>query len=707
MPETRNAPLTLAFPAAAAMALDAEERSQCRDHSVEPPDSMTCAESLTIGVFFDGTNNNARRDEPDRAHSNIVRLFNAHPSVDGRGALKRVAHYSIYVPGVGTPFDANSEFRESREGKAFAKGGQARILYGLLRTMNSVFRAFHREQDLLTETDIAGKLREFTAQVEGGNTGPETPRMSREQWLQQLNADVSRQIGKARRNAPLPRIPEIYVSVFGFSRGAAEAVAFCHWLAKALDRGCIAGMPVRIGFLGLFECVASVGLADSARRAVGLPMADGHFAWAAEVRKPLPAEVRRVVHFMAAHEQRLNFPLTRIRASCPQSEYIYPGVHSDVGGGYGLGAQGRSPAEGGLLSQAALLHMHKVARTAGVPLLDPLHMEGDLLKDYALDEDLASCWNFYMRQAASDHLQEQALHGIAQPQALHACRSQDTLVRLHMRLYYDFRRANLGLGPHDEPQFWRYVQGKPSAQEREDINSYNALLHGDLRRAGDVRPDLPCNHLLAVMLATRPPTYPAMRHPSERQPQRSLMSPQDQAWIEWALEVMQGKRRVGGTDHHYLLGRYMHDSLAGFYLLGYTTSEEKAEVLLTLVEKKARGGALNAHEAEVVKNYEDISRTNVALEDAIGGRRKKLDGIHTARHDTAAARKMETEKYRITSLFTPQEKRDIEESGVFPVLTDDGANNLYQSGMDKLALQKITRGRREGGGYFLPRMIFE
>ncbi|WNQ08067.1 hypothetical protein, partial [Pseudomonas aeruginosa] len=47
-------------------------------------------------------------------------------------------------------------------------------------------------------------------------------------------------------------------------------------------------------------------------------------------------------------------------------EYAYPGVHSDVGGGYGVGNQGK--AVGGsefLLSQIALQHMYAEAFDAG------------------------------------------------------------------------------------------------------------------------------------------------------------------------------------------------------------------------------------------------------------------------------------------------------------------------------------------------------
>ncbi|RZJ20073.1 MAG: hypothetical protein EOO54_14025, partial [Haliea sp.] len=208
MPETYNAPSELLFPAAAAMRLNAEELRQCRANGVAPADALNCAESLNIGVFFDGTNNNARRDEPERAHSNIVRLFNAHPDVRGDGDLQQAAHYRIYVPGVGTPFKDNAELRESREGKAFATGGQARILYGVLEVFNAIHKSFRDGQPIFSEEQVAAKLKEFTRQVDGANGDPETPRTWRDPWLRQLSADVSQLITAARRCTPKPRVPE-------------------------------------------------------------------------------------------------------------------------------------------------------------------------------------------------------------------------------------------------------------------------------------------------------------------------------------------------------------------------------------------------------------------------------------------------------------------------------------------------------------------
>jgi hypothetical protein len=65
------------------------------------------------------------------------------------------------------------------------------------------------------------------------------------------------------------------------------------------------------------------------------------------------------------------------------------------------------------------------------------------------------------------------------------------------------------------------------------------------------------------------------------------------------------------------------------------------------------------------------------------------------------------DRYAKKSVFEPEENRVIDESGVFPLLSDKDAPDLYESWNEKLALQALTHGRREGGGYFLPRMVFE
>lgn len=79
----------------------------------------------------------------------------------------------------------------------------------------------------------------------------------------------------------------------------------------------------------------------------------------------MPHYVRRCVHMVAAHEPRGSFPLDLIDCSMDgREEIVYRGVHSDVGGGYGPGEQGRGRDDADKLSQVPLLDMYREARKA-------------------------------------------------------------------------------------------------------------------------------------------------------------------------------------------------------------------------------------------------------------------------------------------------------------------------------------------------------
>ena len=93
--------------------------------------------------------------------------------------------------------------------------------------------------------------------------------------------------------------------------------------------------------------------------------------------KRFPGFIKDCRHFVAAHEQRLCFPLDSIRyadGTYPPyaTEVIYPGMHSDVGGGYPMGDQGKARGgDGELLSQVVLHDLYAAAFAAGAPLMVP------------------------------------------------------------------------------------------------------------------------------------------------------------------------------------------------------------------------------------------------------------------------------------------------------------------------------------------------
>ena len=90
----------------------------------------------------------------------------------------------------------------------------------------------------------------------------------------------------------------------------------------------------------MFDTVASVGLAASAL------IADGHQAWAdADDSLRIPLEPVQCLHLVSGHEARRSFPLDSVlyRGELPPNctEIVFPGVHSDIGGGYPPFDQGR------------------------------------------------------------------------------------------------------------------------------------------------------------------------------------------------------------------------------------------------------------------------------------------------------------------------------------------------------------------------------
>ncbi|MDW5417096.1 DUF2235 domain-containing protein [Iodobacter sp. CM08] len=607
---------------------------------------------MSIGIFFDGTNNNMIRDEKDYSHSNIVRLFKVHKTSQQEDMLLKDGCYAIYVPGVGTRFKANKEYRETADGKAMAKGGQARILYALFHVYNAVYKAINNNSDWLDEEGIAKKIEQYKRDVEQQNNYD--PQMRRERpnrktWFADLREELNAKLQEVRSAKPKPAIPLIRVSVFGFSRGAIEARAFCCWLDAALDHGTLCGIPLEINFLGLFDSVASVGLANSAAETTPLWFANGHFDWASETLKPLPSLVKKTVHFIAAHELRMNFPVTRVLGG-NASEYIYPGVHSDVGGGYGLKDQGRAGSMGRMLSQVPLLHMHKEAVIAGVPLALYEEMDDKLKKDYELDAQLAERWNLYM---AAD-----AFNG-----------SYAEVVRAHMTLYYQYRHFYIN-GLESSKAFQA-----ASPQDQEDLRSYNQLLQGDLkllreRKAGgrprpamgDRRSDDINTQENAALANQRALKLSDWRHAPDAI-EKLALSIFDQAPSSTLAPALQ------------LLDEHVHDSLSGFYLAGYVTKEEKSERLLEMQKKPPKPG--HPYDEKVYQNTQADPEVSQRLKDK-------------------QALKKDSER-----VFTPEEQDKLKTDQMFPVLTDANAPEL-RNGI--ITTQSWTR--REGGGYLKERVIF-
>jgi len=365
---------------------------------VEPP----CCKTLHISLFFDGTGNNLNHDLyiADPKHpTNIARLFRA---TIGQGTAGGVAkgeelldadgsgddkYYKYYIPGVGTPFPEVNDLDFSMMGLATATHGEDRINWGLLRIIDALKRTTTR-MSLSNSASWSAVDKMATSMASFGLTGS----ANRYETFQSLLKDMAPELQKALvpTEPGKPKLMGIKLYVYGFSRGAAAARAFVRWLSELLPKPeegkdkpeqCLAvgelKIPLSVEFLGLLDTVASVGVAHIA------PVAEGHMGWADETQE-LPAEkiygelIKKCVHLVSSHEQRLCFPLDSIRRPdgrypANSEEVVYPGMHSDLGGGYPPGDQGKANAEddGFLLSQIALHDMYSSAFQAGAPLKVP------------------------------------------------------------------------------------------------------------------------------------------------------------------------------------------------------------------------------------------------------------------------------------------------------------------------------------------------
>jgi hypothetical protein len=372
-------------------------------------DFKKCEVTLNIGLFFDGTGNNRDRDRRKHADSNIARLHDVYLRE------KDMGYHPIYVPGVGTRFPEIGEHDESTMGSACAFGCEERVIFGLLAVFNSLhWRCFTslmfdegamlalcRNGRNVTDADDRDRLARL-----GTGTGLLQAALSNDS---DRRAFLTRQaqLLETKLKGKKPRVVECFLDVFGFSRGAAEARVFCHWLDELLVGGHLAGVPLRFRFVGLIDTVASAGF-WSGTSAVLANSTGGHGAWASGGSLRVPASVQNCVHMVAMHELRRNFPLDEIgvdgKLQAGWIQHTYPGSHSDVGGGYRpseLGVSvGNNPQHGDSLklSQIPLNHMFDCAVAAGAPMKRPMATPG-VHDPFAVHPDLAKAYDAFLAQA--------------------------------------------------------------------------------------------------------------------------------------------------------------------------------------------------------------------------------------------------------------------------------------------------------------------
>ncbi|MES2075494.1 MAG: DUF2235 domain-containing protein [Pseudomonadota bacterium] len=348
---------------------------------VEPLRCLSCIDCemvVNVGLFFDGTKNNIYSDRPVLGHSNIARLYDAYKDKADDG------YFSIYIPGVGTPFPEIGEHGNHISGSAFSIGAESRVLFGLLEVFNSVHSSVFVGRDLFDAKQVkalcgystlnSADIAVLEALALGSSLiGDGEKHSLRETFLKTCEKDLEKKL----RSKGKPVVKMCFIDVFGFSRGAAEARVFCQWFAQLLVDEEFSGIPTRLRFLGIIDTVSSAGYGEGIFGAI-TNTTGGHGGWAKSEYLIVHPSVRNCLHQVAMHEVRKNFPLDEVRINgvLPKNcqEFAYPGAHSDVGGGYEPEELGVSVGNGAVesdamkLSQIPLNHMLECAVAAGVPL---------------------------------------------------------------------------------------------------------------------------------------------------------------------------------------------------------------------------------------------------------------------------------------------------------------------------------------------------
>jgi hypothetical protein len=644
----KSTPSAAPFPVEKFFKLSSREQAVSSWNCSRDATALPCNVPVKIGLFFDGTNNNLKRDRDGErvsiggkdvinsgmrlpasecSHSNVARLFEVFQSDRDKGI------FSYYIPGVGTRFSEIGEMTETSEGKAFAKGGQARIIYALLQVINSIY-GMVMNKPLYSDNRLGAIAQAYDRSI--------SPRQK-----ESNNANVSAHVDffdeyigaltQAIRSIPKPVIPSVTLNVFGFSRGAAEAVAFCHMFDELLIRSRFASIPASINFLGIFDTVASVGVSASVSMTTILPKAwaDGHYSWASRILKPLPPSVRSGRHYIAAHEQRMNFPVTTQTGASNFKEVYFPGVHSDVGGGYGPGEGGKGRGhQAAMLSQIPLAYMYKEACIEGVPFMPYEEFEEVFKEDFSISSELAASWEAYCKEL---EIRE---------------KEYGDRLRAQMGLYYYWRAARLET--LEQTEFFKSA----SKQEQQDLLESNQVLKGDLSIA---------KARATVRFPGDPETVITAEEAKSISQWHVIRANQTlESWGKWALSCFTKPQRLSEEVMRFF-DNYVHDSIAGFYLAGEVTEYDKRVKVASVM--KARPEKMGRFDKRI---FELTTQVNEAVA-------KKKRGEELTQAEAALVEEAEA--------GTP-----------FPVMTDDDAADMRSA-----AIKTQTSSRREGGGYLLKR----
>ncbi|RLL40426.1 DUF2235 domain-containing protein [Acinetobacter cumulans] len=358
-----------------------------------PVSKQSCEDIVNLSVYFDGTGNNLKNDETDKKWANPARLWKNALSYSAfeneTNQLVVPLSHPVYVSGVGTPFNGEMDHLEASvrlmqdndlTGGSTGIGGSKRLQYGAEQINTHLSKVLKQKIEKLE-----AELQQDVAQRKN-----------------EVNTKVISNLNQHRL------IKKINLSVFGFSRGAALARVFTNemiWKAEAENlelkyemEGYAEKIPMEVKFLGLFDTVASFGLP-----ATNLPN-KLTFSGRDMVVDP---RVKNCLHLIAGNEQRFAFPVDLVRKdgvlANPKNwkEVVYPGMHSDVGGGYETNSQHVSNN----FARITLRHMLDTAEQAGVKLFnyEKTAVEATELfnQQFKIEAETQACWDALQKEAGA------------------------------------------------------------------------------------------------------------------------------------------------------------------------------------------------------------------------------------------------------------------------------------------------------------------
>jgi hypothetical protein len=376
-----------------------------------------CPKAIWFTAFFDGTGNSYQEDGNSLInatnllvkYSNIAKLGKfAHPS----DKISQSRIHSFYLQGVGTPCDTglvkdSGKGYDRALGMAAAAKGQDRISEMLARLEDAVFKHW----PAVSQINLA---------VFGFSRGATQARA----FVRQLNGKLAEQIGDKlfwnQKNMKQQR-PEVVL----YFMGIMDTVASTGYGGSRLET---VGKYVAPGISGAtgFLVGGPSGMLLGARLGGQLHEIDkgGHAAWAQDLT--IPPYVQQCVHYIAGHEVREKFPSDSVRRDAEMAgncvEYVYPGMHSDVGGGYPPSHPEFQEGRGNELARIPLCHMYIAAYTAGVPFKGPA-------------EVLKSAGSLFEISPELEHVYESYMNGAPSGEKL------EVAIVWHMNRYYEWRES--------------------------------------------------------------------------------------------------------------------------------------------------------------------------------------------------------------------------------------------------------------------------